>query len=104
MTRQFAWVTATLTGIIGILLGVILSMPQLPADGDRPPAGAAQSAPAPVIERASQVSAAAPAGSINFADIAARLNPAVVNIDASARSRRARQLLQSGDQTPPSDW
>ena len=98
MTRQFAWVTATLTGIIGILIGVILSMPRLPADRDRPPAGAAQSAPAPVIERASQVSVAAPAGSINFADIAARLNPAVVNIDASARSRRARQLLQEGAQ------
>ena len=49
MTRQFAWVTATLTGIIGILIGVILSMPRLPADRDRPPAGAAQSAPAQQI-------------------------------------------------------
>ena len=85
MTRQFAWITATLTGIIGILLGIILSMPRLPADTNRPPAGAASSAPAPVTVRASQASAA-PAGAINFADIAAKLNPAVVNIDAFPES------------------
>ena len=37
-----------------------------------------------------------PATSLNFADIAARLNPAVVNIDATARGRRAPQLLEQG--------
>jgi serine protease Do len=41
--------------------------------------------------------------SINFADIAARLNPAVVNIDASARSRRARRLAEEGGRPGPSD-
>jgi len=98
MTRQFAWITAALTGIIGILVGIILSAPRLPADVAKPEADAAVREPAPAPERPGAVSAAAPAGSINFADIAARMNPAVVNIDATARSRRARRLMQEGAQ------
>ena len=98
MTRQFAWTTAALTGIIGILVGIILSTPVVPAD----PAGRAVSAavidPNPAPERARQVAPAASTPSINFADIAARMNPAVVNIDATARSRRARRLMQEGAQ------
>ena len=42
-----------------------------------------------------------PASSLNFADIAARLNPAVVNIDATARGRRARQLIEEGGGAGP---
>src|SRR5688572_19472867 len=99
MTRQFAWITAALTGIIGMLLGIIVSTP-------RPPASAV-SAPARVVEKPVPASLpdlrpASPT-SINFADIAARLNPAVVNIDASARSRRARRLAEEGSRPGPSD-
>ena len=98
MTRQFAWITAALTGIIGILVGIILSAPRLAADVAKPEADAAVRDPAPAPERPNAVSTAAPAGSINFADIAAKMNPAVVNIDATARSRRARRLMQEGAQ------
>ena len=110
MTRQFAWITATLTGIIGVLLGIILTTPRVPQD-DAGPGLAQQSAeksdsdsfldivddnPAPIPSKGA-------ATGLNFADIAARLNPAVVNIDATARSRRARRLIQEGVQRTPTD-
>ena len=98
MTRQFAWITATLTGIIGILVGVILSTPRLPSDGGRLQAGGSERAPAPEPERSSASSAPAAGTAINFADVAAKMNPAVVNIDATARGRRARRLIQEGAQ------
>ncbi len=98
MTRQFAWTTATLTGIIGILLGIVVSTPRLPAATERPRVSADESAPVPAIERAPPAAGAGLATAINFADIAAKMNPAVVNIDATARSRRARRLMQEGAQ------
>ena len=102
MTRHFAWITAALTGIIGVLVGIILTAPR-PQPGQD--AGLNVSAGLSGAERTNPASSSAapePAASpvsptsINFADIAARLNPAVVNIDASARSRRASQLTQGG--------
>ncbi|MGE0862714.1 MAG: trypsin-like peptidase domain-containing protein [Vicinamibacterales bacterium] len=97
MTRQFAWITATLTGIIGVLVGIILSSPRPPVEVAQTAAmSVSEARPAPDGERAAPVSA--PAGSVNFADIAAKLNPAVVNIDATARSRRARRLMSDGAQ------
>lgn len=103
MTRQFAWTTAALTGIIGVLVGVILTTPRPEvaptAAGSSPSLGGAspgesdgEGAAPPIRSGAENANPA----SINFADIAARLNPAVVNIDASARSRRARNLVQEG--------
>ena len=50
---------------------------------------------APPITEIAETRQPSPA-SPNFADIAARMNPAVVNIDATARSRRARQLIEEG--------
>lgn len=98
MTRQFVWTTATLTGIIGVLVGIIVSEPRRPAAAAGPQLERAAGEPVPAAERVSAPTVAAPAGSINFADIAAKMNPAVVNIDATARSRRARRLLQEGAQ------
>jgi len=98
MTRQFAWITATLTGIIGILVGIILTTPRVAIEGARPDSDAAIGEPGPDLERASQPPLPVSATSINFADIAAKMNPAVVNIDATARSRRARRLMTEGAQ------
>jgi serine protease Do len=101
MTRHFAWITAALTGIIGVLVGIILSTPRPqaapPAAGDS--AAAARDA-APVVEKQTPVASST---SINFADIAAKLNPAVVNIDASARNRRGRRLGPDGGRFGPAD-
>ena len=98
MTRWFAVTTATLTAIIGVLLGMLLTLPR--AVPEAPPAAVESRAaePQPVVEPpAPQPSAPS---SINFADIVARINPAVVNIDATALSRRARRLVDEGARRP----
>ena len=103
MTRLSALTTATLTAIIGVLVGVLLSI-------DRPVPMVSTGTTAPVrgnedTPRYERVDAAPlPAGtSINFADIAARLNPAVVNIDATARGRRASRLIEEGSRRGTDD-
>ena len=103
MTKLFVVTTATLTGIIGILLGVILSMPRASdaPQRERSSNDAGQPEVAPVTD-APHPPAPSPT-SINFADIAARLNPAVVNIDATARSRRAARLVDEGARRGPSE-
>ena len=96
MTRVFTITTAVLTLIIGVLVGVLLTMPRSAPPASPAPvttASARDGAPEP---REIVDSRPLPNGSINFADIAARLNPAVVNIDATARGRRTGRLLDDG--------
>jgi serine protease Do len=95
MTRLFVLTTATLTAIIGVLLGILLSMPRA-ASAPRSEAELRTAAAAPAAISESPAVPASTPTSINFADIAARLNPAVVNIDATARARRARRLVEEG--------
>ena len=104
MNRLFVVTTATLTAVIGVLVGLLLSI-------DRP-ARPSEPAPAPSASTSNEsaVSTAefadlrpVPSSSLNFADIAARLNPAVVNIDATARGRRARRLIEEGGRRGPDD-
>ena len=102
MTRLYVITTATLAAIIGVLVGVLLTTPRAVSVS---PAGAATrsaaSDPAPSAELPPPQTAVPT--SINFADIAARLNPAVVNIDATARARRARRLVEEGGRRGPTD-
>ncbi len=103
MTRLFVITTATLTGIIGVLLGLLLSLqPAGRSSAPAPVAVAPNAGGAPPIAEASELRPSA-AMSVNFADIAARMNPAVVNIDATARGRRARRLLEDGGRRGPDD-
>jgi hypothetical protein len=102
MTRLFVITTATLTGIIGVLLGLLLSLqPDRQTSAPPPAAVTVDKGAAPVtdIPEPRQPSPSSP----NFADIAARMNPAVVNIDATARSRRARRLIEEGGRRGPDD-
>jgi serine protease Do len=95
MARAFVITTSILTGIIGVLVGIILSGPRAAAVQDAAEArqdAEAVAAPQPAVP---DPQTTVP-GQINFADIAARLNPAVVNIDATARARRARRLMEEG--------
>ena len=96
MTRLYVITTSVLAAVIGVLVGILLSTPRVPAVQEPVTirSGTAVEAPVPEAELVRQP-AKAPE-SINFADIAARLNPAVVNIDATARSRRARRLVEEG--------
>ena len=103
MTRLFVITTATLTGIIGVLLGLLLSLqPDRQASAPAPAVVTADKDGAPPIAEIAEPRQPSPT-SPNFADIAARMNPAVVNIDATARSRRARQLIEDSGRRGPND-
>ena len=103
MTRLFAITTAVLTGIIGVLIGLLLTIErsaQSAASAETTSAVSADGTP-PIAEIVDPRPSST--ASVNFADIAARLNPAVVNIDATARGRRARRLDEGGVRRGPVD-
>jgi serine protease Do len=80
MTRRFLAVSVCLSATVAFLVGLVVA-------GSMTPAPAASAAPPPVARAVSASPAAAPpVGAVSFADIAERLNPAVVNIDAAATS------------------
>lgn len=89
MTRGFAWLTCTLTATVGLLVGVIVSGTVAPGPAvTAPPSMVAAVPPGPAATPVFSP-VPLPTGS-TFSDIAERLNPVVVNIEASARGRRAR--------------
>jgi serine protease Do len=88
MTRTLAWLTAAFTAIVGLLVGMLLTGAM--SSGEAGPTPQVLVAPSQVTASAPGIAALPIPGSVNFADIAERLNPVVVNIDASARGRRTR--------------
>ncbi len=79
MTRRFTAVTLGLTATVAFLVGLIVAGSLVPT-----PAISGSTRPATLTaHRASPVSATSPL--VNFADVAERINPAVVNIDATSR-------------------
>src|SRR6476646_3816401 len=101
--RRYVGLIVALVAVVAFLLGIAVSGgPGVLAGAARSPnpASASASAPAPVRAPA-KLAAAAPAGTVNFADVAERINPAVVNIDAASRggheSRRHRGAEDFGD-------
>ena len=95
MSRRFTLVSIALTAIVAFLVGAIvagsLARPAVSA-GTAPetPTGRSTARPAPVVLAAS---------SVNFADVVERINPAVVNIDATSRGRDQRR--RRGRAGPP---
>jgi serine protease Do len=87
MSRRFTLVTVALTAFVAFLVGAIV------AGGvarSAISAGAPAKPPAPRL--ASRTSnAPAMASLVNFADVVERINPAVVNIDATTRGRERRR-------------
>jgi serine protease Do len=77
MARRFLVVTVLLAATVGMLVGMVLT-------GDMAPARANSPAPRLPPTRSANAAVAAPAVA-SFADVAERLNPAVVNIDAVQR-------------------
>jgi serine protease Do len=79
MTRRFIAVTLGLAATVSFLVGLIVAGTMTPAP--------ASSAPEPrlVKARTANTATAAGAAATSFADIAERLNPAVVNIEATMR-------------------
>jgi serine protease Do len=95
MTRRFIVVTLGLAATVSFLVGLIVAGTMTPAP--------ATSAPEPRLATARAVStSAASAVMTSFADIAERLNPAVVNVDATMRgtSTTRRRYDSSLPQAP----
>src|SRR5438477_10484735 len=96
MSRRFTFVTVALTAVVAFLVGAIF------AGGLAPSAVVTGTPRMPTARPVAHLPGAAPTGLVNFADVVERLNPAVVNIDATARgheSRRRRNRLGAPD--PP---
>ena len=89
MNRRFLAVTVCLTATVAFLIGLIVAGSMTPQPAVSSPT---EHAPLPTRARTASSTAAAPATTPSFADVAERLNPAVVNIDATSRgSTRSRR-------------
>jgi serine protease Do len=102
MSRRFTLVTVALTAFVAFLVGAIV------AGGF---ARTAVSAGAPPKTAAARLASSRPGGapavpSVNFADVVERINPAVVNIDATMRGRdaRTRRRGRSGSPEAPDPY
>jgi serine protease Do len=84
--RRFTLLTVVLSSTVTFLIGLIVAGGVTPgpvvSSAPRRPAAAPEARPA---------SARAVAGLVNFADVAERINPAVVNIEATSKSSRERR-------------
>jgi serine protease Do len=79
--RRFTLLTVALSSTVAFLVGIILA-------GGVTRTPVVSSAPRPGPTRSGLKAAADGAGAVNFADVAERINPAVVNIDAASRGGR----------------
>ena len=85
MTRRFVLVTVCLTATIAFLIGLVVA-------GSMSPQFAIAAPSAPQIPVRSRVAPGLSPAVVSFADVAERLNPAVVNIDATSRGTRSRRF------------
>src|SRR6266851_4109808 len=83
MSRRFTLVTVALTGLVAFMVGAIFA-------GGLTPSPVVTGSPKAAVRSAVPTAAAPAAGVISFADIVERINPAVVNIDATSRGRDSR--------------
>ena len=80
MSKRFTFITLALSSTVAFLVGVIL------AGGGVAPTPVVSSAPFHGTPPNDRPRPASLPGVVNFADVAERINPAVVNIDAASRS------------------
>jgi serine protease Do len=86
MLRRFTIVTVVLTAVVAFLVGAIV------AGGVARSAISAGAPATPVRRDATRpVTSVVPPPAVNFADVVERINPAVVNIDATSRGREGRR-------------
>jgi serine protease Do len=99
MSRRWTLVSLGLTAVVAFLIGTLSASRVAPST-----AAAAGGAPHP-LRRAVSTAAAPPARPlVDFADVVARVNPAVVNIDATMKPRdRRRRDRQAPDPNDPFD-
>src|SRR5688572_1961409 len=91
--RRFTLLTVVLSSAVTFLIGLIIAGGVTPGPVV---SSAARRAAAPAEAKPAGVRAVA--GMVNFADVAERINPAVVNIDATSKTTRERRR---GDELDP---
>jgi len=105
MTRRFLAVTVFLAATVAFLIGLVVAGTMTPARAVSATTAreAAAEPSAPATPSRSLAPATIPAGDGSFADIAERLNPAVVNIDATSRGedRQRRRVPVLPDEPDP---
>jgi len=85
VTRRFVLVTVCLTATISFLIGLVVA-------GSMSPQFAISAPSAPQVPVRTRVLPGMSPAVVSFADVAERLNPAVVNIDATSRGTRSRRF------------
>jgi serine protease Do len=102
MLRRFTLITVALTAIVGFLVGAIFA-----GGFTRPEVSAGSPPPRSASTRVVAVPASSALNPlVNFADVVERINPSVVNIDATTRGRegrRRRGRLGTPDAPEPPD-
>jgi serine protease Do len=98
MSQRFTIVSVTLTAVVAFLVGAIF------AGGLEHASVAAGAPPRPesIVRPVAAPPPAGPAGTlpVNFADVVERVNPAVVNIDATVRGGNETRRRRSGGEAP----
>ena len=94
MTQRFLAVTVSLAATVAFLIGLVVAGSMTPA---RAVSG---TTPQPVPARGASAGSVSPER-VSFADIAERLNPAVVSIDATSRGEARRGLSLLPDTPEP---
>ena len=96
MSRRFTLVTVVLTAVVAFLVGAIVAggVARSAVSAGAPPKAAA------VRAAARPGSAASLPSLVNFADVVERINPAVVNIDATTRGRDGSRRRGRGPDAP----
>jgi serine protease Do len=95
--RRFTMVTVVLVAAVSFLVGVII------AGGFSTALPVISTAPPPVVSAAPRNASAGPVKApmvVNFADVAERINAAVVNIDATSKTMREPSRLRRGPDDP----
>jgi serine protease Do len=95
MSKRFTFITLALSTTVAFLVGVILA-------GGASPTAVVSTMPVRATPANDRPRPASLPGAVNFADIAERINPAVVNIDAASKpgSRGPARPLRGGDDVP----
>jgi serine protease Do len=97
MSKRFTFLTVGLTSTVTFLVGLIVAgsfVPSRAVSETRPD-------PVPAVRSAASVPVPSLGGVIDFADVADRINPSVVNIDASSPSGEDREPRR---RRRPDDW
>jgi serine protease Do len=86
MSRRFTFVTVALTAVVSLLVGLIIA-----GEFSRPSILAGDPGTNSRPTRMVGAAGTSPAGLVNFADVVERINPAVVNIEATTRVDETRR-------------